>query len=222
MSVQKTTKKSLFIELFGKQMGTRLFQLLNSCCDSTGFVPVCTDDTLVGNGTPGNCLSVAPVIPSIALSGGGMFYGLTAGTDNPTSTDYAATVAVKTSVGTGRVPFPRDGAGAGTSATRIDASSFTLPNVGTYEVIFTVQTTEPGQLQVEIDGLGVAETTTGDQNPTSGGHLFVGHALITTTVPNSTLAIINPPGNSPALTITPADGASTHANAQRLIIRQVA
>src|ERR1035437_2253904 len=41
-----------------------------------------------------------------------MWYGLTAGTGNSSTSDYPATVAVKTSVGTGRVPFPRLGPGS--------------------------------------------------------------------------------------------------------------
>lgn len=224
-----SSRESVFVGLFGKIMGLKLFNWLNPCCDTfcpdvlacltAGSVGVCTDDTLSGDGTLGNCLSV---VPAPALSGGGMFFGLTAGTGNGGPTDYAATVAVTTSVGTGRVPFPQDGPGAASAATRVDASSFTLAAVGTYEVIFSVHTTEAGQLQVELNGLGVPNTTTPDMNPTSGGHLIVGHSIVTTSVPNEVLAIINPPGNSSALTITPADGAQTHANAQRLIIRRIA
>ena len=150
-----------------------------------------------------------------------MFYGLTAGTGNPDTTDYAATVAVKTSAGTGRVPFPRDGATSGAAVVRADASSFILAAPGTYHVIFKVHTTEPGQLELELNGAELPETTTPNMNPTAGGHLFVGDAYITTTVANEVLAVINPPNNSPALTITPADGASTHANAQSITIERL-
>ncbi len=151
-----------------------------------------------------------------------MFYGLTSGTGNPGTTDYAATVAAGA-----RVPFPRSGptnipVTGIANITNIDGSSFNLPVVGTYEVTFRVQTTEPGQLQLELNGLGIAYTTAGNQNAPDGGHEIVGNSYITTTVPNSVLAVINPPGNSPALTITPADGASTHANAQTITIKQIA
>jgi hypothetical protein len=184
--------------------------------------PVCTDGvTILGNGLPGNCLHLGTPPPSF---GGPFveFYGLTAGTGNGGPTDYAATVAVKTSVGTGRVPFPRNGAAAAGSAVRIDGSSFTLPNIGTYLITFGVQTTEPGQLELELNGLDLPATATGNQNPTSGGHRIGGTFIITTTVINSVLAVVNPEGNSPALTIVPADGASTHANAQTLTITQIA
>jgi len=36
------------------------------------------------------------------------------------------------------------------------------------------------------------------------------------------LAVINPVGNSTALTVTPADGSLTHAYAQKLIIEKLA
>ena len=150
--------------------------------------------------------------PTAASAGIGMFYGLTAGTGNDGATDYAATVAPGA-----EVPFPRDGPLSVIS--RSTASSFILPTIGTYAVTFKVHTTEPGQLQLTLDGTPLPETTSADMNPTSGGHAIVGNAFITTTVANSVLAVINPAGNTPALTITPANGSSTHANAQSITIQ---
>lgn len=150
------------------------------------------------------------------LSHYAMFFGLTAGVGNLATTDYAATIAVKTTVGTGRVPFPQDGPALGIA--RIDASSFMLPTVGTYEITFRVHTTEPGQLQLELNGVDLAETVAVNMNPTAGGHPIIGNFFITTTTPNSVVAVVNPAGNTPALTITPANGASTHANSQSLTI----
>jgi hypothetical protein len=152
---------------------------------------------------------------------GSMFYGLTAGTGNGGPTDYAATIAAKTAAGTGRVPFPRNGP-LGAGIVRVDASSFTLPNIGTYLITFKVHTTEPGQLELELNGAELPETVAVNMNPTSGGHPIIGNALVTTSSTSSVLAVINPPGNTPALTITPADGADTHANAQSITILQIA
>jgi hypothetical protein len=146
----------------------------------------------------------------------GMFYGLTAGT-GMIGSDYAATVAVKTGAGTGRVPFPQDGPATG-GVVRVDTSSFLLPAIGIYEIIFRVHTTEAGQLQLELNGVELAETTAVNMNPTLGGHPIIGNAFVTTVGINAVLAVINPPGNTPALTVTPADGASTHANAQSITI----
>ena len=156
-----------------------------------------------------------------ALTQFSMFYGLTAGTGNGGPTDYAAVIAPKTAAGTGRVPFPRNGPITGTIA-RIDASSFNLPTIGTYEITFRVHTTEPGQLQLELNGADLAETVAVNMNPTIGGHPIIGSFFVTTSVINSVLAVINPAGNSPALTVTPADGASTHANSQSITIKLLA
>jgi len=172
----------------------------------------------MGDGTQG-------IYEASGASGGGYgpvasFYGETAGTGNTGGTDYALTVAVHTAAGTGRLPFPRNGASVPlvNGITRIDASSFNLAAIGTYEVSWTVQTTEPVQWQVELNGAAVVNAITPDQNPTSGGHPVTGIFLVTTTLANSVLAIINAAGNAGAVTITPADGNYTHANTPTLNI----
>ena len=146
-----------------------------------------------------------------------MFYGLTAGTGNNGPTDYAATIPVKTTPGTGRVPFPREGPNSH-YVVGVDGSSCILTVAGTYHVIFKVHTTEPGQLQLELDGVDIAESVASDYNPTAGGHEIVGDCLITSLVDGAVLAVVNPTGNSTALTVTPANGALTHANAQSITI----
>lgn len=148
-------------------------------------------------------------------------FGLTAGTGNPGPSDYPATIPARTAAGTGRVPFPQDGPFFTSAILRINASSFSLP-VGTFEVNVKVHTTEPGQLELELGGAEVPSSLTQNMNPTSGGHIMVITCLIDNAVPSAVLAVINPPGNTPALTITPADGASTHANAQTISIKQIA
>lgn len=189
---------------------------------------VVTDATLTGNGTTGSPLSVVGGAGSLAYA---MFYGLTAGTGMG-GTDYAATIAVKTAAGTGRVPFPQNGPTSGTITSAIGTTTpaliaeIDIPAIGTYEVSFMVHTTEPGQLQLELTTTGVpadlAYTCVANMNPTAGGHPIGGTFLVTTTAINSKLAVVNPTGNSTALTITPADGADTHANAQTLTIKQIA
>jgi len=153
------------------------------------------------------------------------FYGLTLGTGNGGPNDYVATVAPGAAV-----PFPRDGSASAVAPVRstpvsaavTPANAFVLPNIGTYEVTFYVHTTEPGQLMLSLDGTLLADTVTANTNPTPGGHPIFGTSLITTTLVGQVLQVLNPPGNSPALTITPADGASTHAIAQTIIIKQLA
>ena len=170
-------------------------------------------------GATGPSGSAGATGPTGSVSDFGMFYGLTTGTGNGGATDYAATIAARTVAGSGRVPFPRNGPTSG-AAVRVDGSSFTIP-AGTWEVTFRLETTEPGQLQLEIDGVAVDESTTVDQNPTAGGHLMVSTTIVTRGAP-FVLAVINPSGNSPALTVTPADGASTHANVGSLTLVRLA
>ena len=108
---------------------------------------------------------------------------------------------------------------------RSSSSQFLLPTPGIYRVIWFVQTTEPGQLQLDLDqGSGpvpLYDSTIGNQDPTSGGHGFPGNDYVLTVVVNAVLRVINPAGNTPALTITPADGASTSANVQSIIIEKL-
>lgn len=60
-----------------------------------------------------------------------------------------------------------------------------------------------------------------NMNPTAGGHEISGTFLARTTGTNAVLAVVNPAGNSTALTITPANGSQTHANAQVLTIERI-
>jgi hypothetical protein len=163
-------------------------------------------------------------VPAPAGLGFAMFYGLTAGTGNGGASDYAGTVAVKTSAGTGRVPFPRLGSVSLTNGPTLlgDNASVNLPSIGTYMVSFSVHTTEPGQLQLELGGTALAYTCSANMNPTSGGHPIGGTFFVTTVANNSVLAVINPAGNAAALTITPADGSETHANTQSLVVTRIA
>jgi hypothetical protein len=138
-----------------------------------------------------------------------MFYGLTAGTGNDGPTDYPAPIAVGASV-----PFPRDGPALG--ITRVDTSNFILPNIGTYEISFNLLTSEPGQLQLLLNGTALPETTSTNQ---IGGSGISGTFFITTNTINSVIAIINTLGSGHALTVIPAS--SGPANAQRITIKQI-
>jgi hypothetical protein len=125
--------------------------------------------------------------------------------------DNAATV------GSGQpVSFPQDGSANGT-ITRVNASSFNLAEVGTYQVTFQVSVTEPGQLELSLDGVALPATVVGRATGTS---QLVGDSLVTTTTPNETLEVLNPVGNSPALTITPLAGGLQPVGAS-LVVQQL-
>ena len=84
-------------------------------------------------------------------------------------------------------------------------------DVGTYRVSFKVHTTEPGQFQRELDGADLAETTSPDMNPTSWW-----------TFDRRRRDHHDRHPERRPLTITPADGASTHANARAITIERLA
>ncbi len=113
------------------------------------------------------------------------------------------------------VLFPQNGPTNGV-ITRTGSGTFNLPAIGTYKISWQVPVTEAGQLQVAIAGSGVPGTVAGrDALLTQ----IVGMCMITTTVINSVLSIINPVGNADPLTITPFAGGAQAVSAHLLIER---
>jgi hypothetical protein len=125
--------------------------------------------------------------------------------------DNAATVAAGTAVS-----FPRAGPTSASSITSLSGTTFQLAAIGTYQVNWQVSVTEPGQLDLALNGVEQPYTVVGRATGTS---QITGSTLITTTTVNSTLSVFNPVGNSPALTITPTAGGTHAVSASLLIIR---
>jgi len=130
--------------------------------------------------------------------------------------DNAATVGAGTAV-----DFPRDEPGNTGGIVRTGANTFLLPAIGSYLIQFQVSVTEAGQLALALDsGAGfllLPDTVVGRATGTT---QIVGMSVVTTTVVNSIVEVINPPGNSPALTITPVAG-GTHAVSAHLVIVRI-
>lgn len=124
--------------------------------------------------------------------------------------DNATTVALGASV-----EFPEDGSISG-GIVRTSPSAFLLPTIGTYLVQFQVSVDEPGQLQLELNGVPLAYTVVGRATGTS---QIVGIFLVTTTAANSILEVVNPAGNPIALTITPLAGGTNAVSAHLSILR---
>jgi hypothetical protein len=123
--------------------------------------------------------------------------------------DNTATVAAGAAV-----EFPQNGPTVGGSPpTRFSATEFTLPTTGTYKVQAQVSVSEPGQLQVALNGVGLAATVVGRAMGTT--QMVIG-TLITAAAAQR-LSIINPAGNPAALTITPIAG-GTHSVSATLVI----
>jgi hypothetical protein len=127
--------------------------------------------------------------------------------------DNAATVAAGTAVS-----FPQDGPADGSGLiSRLNANQFVLSDIGTYNVSFAVSVTEAGQLELTLNGAALAYTVIGRATGTSE---IVGESLVTTTTVNSFLSVLNPAGESTALTITPLAG-GTHPVGASLVIQQL-
>lgn len=157
-------------------------------------------------GPAGPAGAVGPAGPAGSVLGYADFFALM-------PPDNAATVAPNTDVS-----FPQDGPVSGTQITRINASSFNLAAIGTYQVLFQVNVNEAGQLLLTLNGADLAYTVVGRATGTS---QIVGMALVQTTVINSVLTVRNPAGNSTALTITPLAG-GTRPDSAHLVIMQIA
>lgn len=142
-----------------------------------------------------------------------MFYGLTAGTGNAGSSDYTATVAVDAAV-----PFPRSGPGTtGSGIVAGGTNQFVLPETAIYRVAWQVCFTEVNQLVLKLGATAQAHTCarSGAANQQN-----VNNVLVSATA-GDLLSLVNPVGNAAALTVTPADGTLTHAQAPSLVISQV-
>lgn len=115
------------------------------------------------------------------------------------------------------VSFPQDGPNSGSGIVRSGPDSFTLADIGVYQVLFQVSVTEAGQLILTLNGEDLAYTVVGRA---TGTVQIVGMAIVETTVINSILTVRNPAGNAAALTITPLAGGTRPVSAH-LVITQL-
>ena len=113
------------------------------------------------------------------------------------------------------VSFPNDGPSAG-GLVRSSDSTFVVPQTGTYRIAFSVPVTEAGQLQLERNDIPLAYTVVGRATGTSP---IAGESLVEADA-GDVISVINPPGNSTALTITPLAGGTEPVSAS-LIIEQL-
>ena len=113
--------------------------------------------------------------------------------------------------------FPQNGPTTG-GIVRLSQTTFLLPIIGTYLVLFEGSVNEPGQFMLRINAVGDANSVAGRD---TGTEQIVGISLVTTTVSNSILEVINPPLNTTALTLTPANGSLVHAYSTHLVIIRI-
>jgi hypothetical protein len=129
--------------------------------------------------------------------------------------DNASTVAAGAAVA-----FPQDGPSNGTVA-RSGSTAFVLPSIGTYRVAFSVSVNEPGQLELALDsGSGPVALPYTVYGRATGTSQISGEALVSTSVQHARISLINPSGESTALTITPLAG-GVDAVAASLVIERL-
>jgi hypothetical protein len=113
------------------------------------------------------------------------------------------------------VAFPQNGPSSGTIEP-LSSNLFQLSEIGTYMVTWQVSIDEPGQLVLTLNGTQIPYTVVGRATGTT---QITGNSLIVTTTSNSTLSVINPAGNSTALTVTPMAGGTNPVSASLVIMR---
>lgn len=114
------------------------------------------------------------------------------------------------------VDFPQDGPNSGDGIARASASSFTLADIGTYQVTFQVSVTEPGQLVLTLNGTELPYTVVGRS---AQGSQITGTALLTTATDNAVLTVRNPEGTADPLTLTPNAGGTEPVSAHLTILQ---
>ena len=125
--------------------------------------------------------------------------------------DNSATVAAGAAVS-----FPNLGPAGGTGITKFSATQFELASIGTYQVSWQVSVAQAGQLVLAINGVADLTTVVGRATGTS---QISGSRIITTTVINSLLQVVNPTGNLTVLTITTNAGGAQAVSASLVITR---
>ncbi len=141
--------------------------------------------------------------PAGGISEYASFYAL-APSDNPTA--IAQNAAVE---------FPNTYASTA-NITKISDSVFNLVQAGTYLIDFKVNSNEPGQLAVALNGTVQTNATFGSA---ADNGLIDGKMILTLTAANTQLSIINPATTS--VTVTPSAG-GTAATASNLSILKLA
>ena len=102
--------------------------------------------------------------------------------------ENSATVAPGTDVS-----FPQDGPNSGSDIARSDPDSFTLADIGIYQVLFQVSVTGAGQLILTLNGEDLAYTVA---DRATGVSQIVGMAIVETNVTDSILTVRNPEGTA--------------------------
>ena len=148
--------------------------------------------------------AAGPQGPAGTVLGFADFYALMPG-------DNAAPIAAGEDIA-----FPQDGPNSGDGIARTGASTFTLADIGVYQVYFQASVDEAGQLVLTLNGTEVPYSVTGRATGTS---QITGTVLIETDIADSVLTLRNPEGTATAITLTPNAGGTEPVSAHLVITR---
>jgi hypothetical protein len=116
----------------------------------------------------------------------------------------------------GNVDFPQDGVIGGSSITRLTSNSFSLNDVGVYQVFFQVSLTQGAQLVLTLNTVEIASTVVGRA---TGSSQLTELTLIEVDIPGSILSVKNSIFNLTPLTITALAGGSNPVSANLVITK---
>lgn len=125
--------------------------------------------------------------------------------------DNSATIAPGADVN-----FPQDGPILSDAITRNGPNTFTLSEIGTYLIMYSVSIAEAGQLVLTLNDEELPYTVSGRATGTS---QITQTVLVTTTTEDSILSVRNPASSAAALTITPVAGGTEPVSAHLVIIK---
>ena len=115
------------------------------------------------------------------------------------------------------IEFPRNGPTTNTTVLRNTVSSFTLTDVGVYQIQFTATVTGPAQAVLTLNDEELLYTLAGRS---SGDTQIVINALVETTEENSVLTVRNPGDSGNSISLTPDAGGGLPTSAH-LVITQL-
>ncbi len=114
------------------------------------------------------------------------------------------------------INFPQDGPILSDAIKRNGPNTFTLSEIGTYLIMYSVSITEAGQLVLTLNGEELPYTVSGRATGTS---QITQTVLVTTSTEDSILSVRNPASSAAALTITPVAGGTEPVSAHLVIIK---
>ena len=128
---------------------------------------------------------------------------------------YANSATEQTVLPGDDVSLPLNGSIANTNIGRISDNSFLLAPIGSYQIIFRVNSETESELVLTLNGVELDYTRVGNGTP---GSVIFGSTIVTTTAENSTLTLSTPADATSSVVIP---GGVDNSNTSHLTIVQL-